>query len=542
MANILSTLCEQIEDLRSDFELTLELQRGNGCNTGEVASLGERFASAVRPLLTPELYGGAALPAAFPAVERAYAAWKSVAAALEETLEMAYAGEVPRSNLLLDEVRAGLVEQVGEPLAVCYTDLHRKWRTHLAARPWDAFRNDEPPGHIDADSLERSLGALARGDELDVEDALTHLSGELRHAFADFIAANPEHIDDLEINLWRRPEILIAGDYWGRRKQTRLLSVLRENASERFASVIEALESMFTPAAPGAASVIDAIGRVPEQQRPRFYRCLMLHPDYEVRRYAAGNADAGSLWKVITPRDVPCATILTLLERLNGSNTATVMHQKIFFDTIYRRLLSLGTRSDVLYARGIVRILTRMNFFLEDRYFSRLMVLLDYLEAKERAHGIVDGLMPEYIRRLDEQKQKAGSVPSEEPSFEGVPLVVLRKLARDGHFWSLLSTHPIVKVARETIAHITSSERATRVASNHRANQEVLRAIGKRRNLFVPMSARVALLSNPRTPVQVSLDYLSELTPRDIESLLRRSTLHPELRAALRNRLTVATP
>jgi hypothetical protein len=268
----------------------------------------------------------------------------------------------------------------------------------------------------------------------------------------------------------------------------------------------------------------------------------MLHPDYEVRRFAAGNADSNSIWKVITPRDVPCATILTLLEQIAGSSsTTTAMHQKIFFDTIYRRLLSLGTRSDVLYARGIVRILTKMDFFLEDRYFKRLMTLLDYLEAKERSHGIVDGLMPDYIRRLDEQKQRTGDVPSEDPSFEGVPLVVLRKLARDGHFWNLLSTHPIVKIARETVPHINSTERAVRVASNHRANQEVLRAVGKRRDLFAPMSARVALLTNPRTPVPVSLDYLAELTSRDVEALLRRSTVHPELRAALRNRLTMAS-
>jgi hypothetical protein len=34
---------------------------------------------------------------------------------------------------------------------------------------------------------------------------------------------------------------------------------------------------------------------------------------------------------------------------------------------------------------------------------------------------------------------------------------------------------------------------------------------------------------------------LAELTVRDIESLLRRSTLHPELRSALRNRLTVTS-
>jgi hypothetical protein len=538
VANILSTLSNQIEELRSEMELTLELQRGGGCDIDEIRTLGERFANAVRPFLTPEHYGGAALPSAFPAVAAAYSAWQAVRGALQDTLDMAYENAVPRSNLLLDDVRADLTERVGEPLALCYTELHGRWRAHVSSRPWDAFQNEKPPAHLDGDQLERALGALARGDELDVEDALDDLAGDLRYAFADFVATHPELVDDLEINLWRRPEILIAGDYWGRRKQTRLLPVLREHASERLSWALGAIEGMFTPTAPGSASVIDALRKVPEQHRPRFYRCLMLHPDYEVRRYAAGNADANSVWKVLTPREVPCATILTLLERLSGATTTSTMQHKIFFDTIYRRLLSLDTRSDVLYARGIVRILTRMNFFIEDGYFTRLMTLLDYLEAKEKAHGIVDGLMPEYIRRLEEMKQKAGNVASEEPTFEGIPLVVLRKLARDGHFWLTLSLHPIVKIARETIRHITTSDRAVRVASNHRANQEVLRTIGKRRDLFSTAGAREALLTNPRTPVPVSLDYLADLTPRDVEALLRRSTVHPELRAALRNRLT----
>lgn len=540
MANILSTLSDQIEDIREEMVLTIELQRGEGCNLDELTALGQRFSNAVRPFLTPEHYGGAALAATFPVVEGAYVAWRSVRDVLQETLDLAYEGAVPRSNLLLDDLRGDLVEHVGEPLSMCYTELHRRWRSHLSARPWDAFQNDRAPAHADDDMLERSLGALARGDELDVEDALDVLTGDLRHAFADYITRHPRAVDDLELNLWKRPEILIAGDYWGRRKQARLLSVLRDNASDRLAWAIGTIESMFSPTAPGAASVVDALRKVPEAQRPRFYRCLMLHPDYEVRRYAAGNADVNSMWKVLTPRQVPCATILTLLERLAASSTTTVMQQKIFFDTIYRRLLSLGRRSDVLYARGIVRILTRMNFFLEDEYFRRLMALLDYLEAKEKAHGIVDGLMPQYITRLREQKQKAGSVAAEEPSFEGIPLVVLRKLARDGHFWFMLSMHPIVKIARETVRHINTTERAVRVASNHRANQEVLREIGKRRDLFAPMSARTALLSNPRTPVPVSLDYTAELTPRDVESLLRRSTIHPELRAVLRTRLAPA--
>jgi len=536
VANILSTLSEQIEDLRSELVLTIELQRGDGCDPAIVGVLASRFGDAVRPFLASELHSGPGLGAAFPAVEGAYGAFQSVRAVFQETLDMAYTGAVPRKNLLLDEVWGDLEERVGEPLSMSYTELRGKWRSHLEARPWDAYQNDAPPAHLDQAPLEASLGALARGDELDVEDALGRLTGDLRHAFADFVATHPNRVPDLELNLWKRPEILVAGDYWGRRKQTRLLSVLRENSSRQFAWAMGMLESLFTPTAPGTASVVDLLRKVPDEQRPRFYRCLMLHPDYEVRRYAAGNADINSMWKVITPQSVPCATILTLLEQMIGSKQYTVPQHKIFFDTIYRRLLTLGTRSDVLYARGIVRLLTRLDFFLEDAYFARLMTLLDYLEAKEKAHGIVDGLMPGYIAHLKAQKDKKGTVQSDEPSFEGIPLVVLRKLARDGHFWLLLSTHPIVKIARETVTHINTSQRAVRMAQNHRTNQEVLRAVGKRRDLFASTTARLTLLGNPRTPLAVSMDYLSDLSHHDVEALLRKGSVHPELRAHLRGR------
>jgi len=262
----------------------------------------------------------------------------------------------------------------------------------------------------------------------------------------------------------------------------------------------------------------------------------MLHPDYEVRRYAANNVDINSIWKVITPESVPCAAILTLLERLVGSSRYTTAQRKIFFDAVYRRLLTLSGRSDVLYARGIVRIFVKLNFFLEDSYFLKLSALLDYLAAKERAHRIHDGLLDDYISRIKTEKEKAGHIPTEEPTFDGIPLVVLRRLARDGHFWKTLIAHPIAKIARETVPHVSTRDRALLVATNHRTNAEVLRGLGRKRDLFNTHSARMALLSNPQTPVAVSMGYFADLTPADVEALLRRSTMHPALRTQLRIR------
>jgi hypothetical protein len=46
----------------------------------------------------------------------------------------------------------------------------------------------------------------------------------------------------------------------------------------------------------------------------------------------------------------------------------------------------------------------------------------------------------------------------------------------------------------------------------------------------------MALLANPRTPVAVSMAYFADLSAADVEALLRRSTVHPELRTQLRLR------
>jgi hypothetical protein len=541
MAGFLPVTSDRIVDLASELVLSLELQRGEGCDltaTGQATTrLIDLMHGAVVAAEDIERPGATArVDDVARMVQAAYVNWKNVDAALAQTIRLAYENQIPRSNLLLDDIRTSLRQQAGEPVAQAYTTLRRRWADHVDSRPWDSYR-DRAPAHVERDALESALSALARGDDLDVEDAMTAITGDLRYAFADHIAAHPNDAEDIEIGLWKRPEILVAGDFWGHAKRLRLVDVIAENGSERSRATAGLLSTFFASNQKGAASVVRGIHDVHESQRERFTRCLMLHPDYEVRRYAVNNTDIASVWKVVTPENVPCATILTLLERLVGSSRYTTAQRKIFFDTVYRRLLTLTSRSDVLYARGIARILVKLNFFLEDRYFQRLIALLDYLSVKEQAHGIQDGVLSEYSARIRHDKQRAGSVMGEEPGFDGIPLVVLRKMARDGHYWHLLVTHPVAKIARELVPHISTRDRALVTARNHRVNPEVLRGLGRRRELFSGHSARMALLANPQTPVAVSTNYLSDLSLQDVEALLRRSTVHPELRHILRTRL-----
>jgi len=538
MASFLPATTERIDDLASELVLSLELSRGEGCDLTATARAADRFAHAVHgAIIAAEELDRAGSTARVDEMCRtvgdAYEKWKRVDAAFAQTIRLAYEHQVPRENLLLDDIHANLRRRAGEPVAEAYTDLRARWAAHVASHPWDTFMN-RAPQHADRGALETSLAALARGDDLDVEDALVEITGPLRHAFADHIRTHAEDIPDLEIGLWRRPEILVAGDYWGHPRRVRLLDVLAEYAPDRSKGAATMLAGFFTPATKGAAAVIHALHGVPDTHRERFARCLMLHPDYEVRQYAANNVDINSIWKVVTPESVPCATILSLLERMVGSSRYTTAQRKIFFDTVYRRLLTLTNRSDVLYARGIARIFVKLNFFLEDAYFHKLSALLDYVAAKERAHQIHDGLLDDYAARVRAEKDRAGTVAGEDPSFDGIPLVVLRRLARDGHYAHMLMTHPITKIARETVPHLSTRDRALTTAGNHNVNPEVLRGLGRKRDLFSGHSARMALLSNPRTPVAVSMGYFPDLTMADVEALLRRPTVHPELRTQLR--------
>ncbi len=476
-------------------------------------------------------------------VEDAYAAWREIDTAFRETFALAYDGAIPRQNLLADDTHLELRQRIGDPIAALYNRLYSLWTDHLDGRPWDAHLAENLT-HADTDQLDNNLHSLVHGDHLDVEDALSTLTGPLRYAFAHYLKRQKEPLEMLEESLWMRPEIIVINDYWQYHPQVRLLDLLRRTSRPKYSGVFAKIQDFFaddsSTATNGAAErIVENVRQSPPDEKDTYMRCLMLHPNTEIRRYAVTNVNPDGFWKVVTPEAVPLATILSMLEKVVGSNQYDEDFQKVFFHAVHRRLLSAASRSEILYARGIVRILARLPFFVEDHYFEKLMNVADYLTAKEKQYHIGDGLLDGYITTLRKEKDKTGTLETHSPGFTSIPAVVLRKLARDGHFWFELSMHPMFKIARETIHHINSPDRALRIAHNHGTNQDVLRTIGKNRGLFNTRTAKLALLTNPRTPPTVSFNYLLDLSQQDKESLLRRSTVHPEIRQQLRDRLRV---
>ena len=426
MATFLPSATEQFDDLKSEMIMTLELQRGEGCDVDGVPGDGR----AARPCgarcggsFSRRRRGNRQPPSSVGHLKTLRTCTNTGAHSttwFQDTLGLAYRNRVPRHNLMLNQAHADLRRRVGGPIAELYTRVRSEWRRHVAVRPWDEHRVENRP-HLDARKLDDALTALARGDELDAEDAINNLCGPLRSAFADFLTTNPD-TNDLEVGLWRRPELLVAAEYWTSDRQVPLIQALAKTASPRFGVAFSTLSSFFEGTAKigrgdDGKPITDKLARVPEAQRERFFRCLLMHPSYEMRRYAANNVTIDSYWQVLTTPDVPCATILTLLEQIVGSNLYTTSQRKVFFDVTYKRLLSVTAKSDVLYTRGIVRILSKLNFFLEDDYFSKLMGLLDYLVAKERHFGVEDSTLGRLHQSLVRGKTTHRTTEKRAPRF-----------------------------------------------------------------------------------------------------------------------------
>lgn len=473
-------------------------------------------------------------------IEVSFSHWGTVMTAFRKTLDMAYEGAIPKDHLLLDSVFTKLQTQVGEPLASLHSRLRAMWTEHLSNAPWDAYLGGD--FQTEAEELNDSLRSLMHGDHLDVEDAIEGLTGPMRYTFANFLENREDAYDMIEESLWMRAEIVVMNDYWRMVSPVRLLDVIARKGRTECANSFAKVQNFFTTGntngtLAAAEGIVNDVKKIRHDMRDPYLRCLMLHPDHEVRRYATNNIDIEGFWKVVTPQVVPCATILSMLETVVGSRNYDENFQKVFFNSIYRRLFSLASRAEVLYARGIVRILMQLSFFMEDTYFEKLLRLVDYVSAKEKQFNVVDNMLDEYLAQLRTEKQAVGNIKSDAPNLANIPPVVLRKLARDGHYWYDLSMHPMFKIARETITHINTPARALRIANCHGANQDVLRAVGRNRAFFNTLPAKTALLTNPRTPPTVSLNYIVDFGRTEIERLLRKSTIHPELRMQLRSRL-----
>ena len=93
-----------------------------------------------------------------------------------------------------------------------------------------------------------------------------------------------------------------------------------------------------------------------------------------------------------------------------------------------------------------------------------------------------------------------------------------------------------VSMAAVTSPKMTENE-AARVASSKQVSEEILRYIGNRREWLGNYEVKRALVFNPKTPIGVSLKFLSHMRPNDLRAIARSRNIPASLKATATQRM-----
>jgi hypothetical protein len=119
-----------------------------------------------------------------------------------------------------------------------------------------------------------------------------------------------------------------------------------------------------------------------------------------------------------------------------------------------------------------------------------------------------------------------------------VPLPVQRRLARRGHFLSRFICHPIDGIALECLSYLVARENVIEFVKSPNINARLLAELAKEKRLFQRDDARLALVSNPRTPANVVLQHIPLLRGYQLRELQRSRDANSVARAYAQRQLT----
>ena len=270
--------------------------------------------------------------------------------------------------------------------------------------------------------------------------------------------------------------------------------------------------------------------------RETILRTMLFHPAQSYRSFATGELAPSKFWSVTSYPHVPVAALREISERL-GADDMTDDYRRVFFDCTFARLMDVRDEAEVRFAREVINRYFTFDFFLEDNYFTKLQTLNQSVEKHEKRFGIDDAFFKRSVAAFLDEKERAGSKKTKLPkSFVEIPLTVQRKLAREGHYLSLFIRHPHAKIALETVRFLDTSAKIEKVLRVRTTNRHVVRAIAKKDDLMSAYPTRLALVSNPHTPVEISLKHLPGIRAGDMRRLAASRDISPELGANLRKR------
>jgi len=395
----------------------------------------------------------------------------------------------------------------------------------------------EEPSH-EVESQTPFLECLARLDgvhEIDRNDALVELLRRHQHQLVAHLirgaAQQDPMLEHLLDTLWRNAEIVLLDDYFFSSRRSKLSSFIELADPYPVAVRFRRLLRLFKPGPTGYPAAADALAMVEtnDSEHYRVYlKALVVHPLEEYRRHAAAQLDPTEFWTIVTFPQAPLPALVTIIEQLSHPDVSDDQ-RKVFFDCTLRTLAAARGQEPIKAVRRILNTLFTFDFFVEDEYFRKIISLNQLVEHQEALSGRPSAHFHQSIQLLKEQKRRVGEKAARSPSFDRIPLTVQRMLAREGFYTQLFARHPDAKIALETLRFLNSPDKAAQALKFPNINTMLLSELAKRDHLFRTRAARIALISNPHTPLRAVYGYVPLMNGEDLRRLATSRDVNPEI-------------
>lgn len=365
----------------------------------------------------------------------------------------------------------------------------------------------------DGDDVAEILKALQGDDEL------ARYEGTLR-AIGNSISCNAllarlKHLSSADLEtvvagLWSHVDtILMEGEGQTRGVFEAVLS-LAINPQQR--SRWDLVKRAFSRAVLDAgehAYLLAGIEAEPDDARRVIGRCLIVHPDRNVRQMALEWLQPDDVWYALANERLPPWWLREMWNNIQARVPEDIL--KIFFIATRERLGRCRYAHHVAPTVELVKDFFGVRGFHEDSVFGRLVQLGEDVKRDAIRYGLLLDLDAEFIKVFEAFRSTGRAPDSIMSSWHTVPLAVQRLLARRGHFLGHFVDNPQDLIALECLPHVRSRGNISEVIKHGNLNRRLLVELAKDRTMFMQEDDRLHLVMHPRATPPIVQSYMGTL-------------------------------
>ncbi|MCP4500789.1 MAG: serine/threonine protein kinase [Deltaproteobacteria bacterium] len=454
---------------------------------------------------------------------------------------------------ILKEFRAGNVEGFPDYLGAIWTRISGQLNAlkekmgHLV-EPLDERKEHTNPfaknpfldAEVEEDDLVDSLlQQLLAEDELGALDAFQRLRKKHNSWLVSVLTEvyNQEILRKLCRGLWRFAPALLVDELLPSFGGTRLLPLLLRHEGQHEVQGFVSLGKAFAWNGNEACDIFSIIESLDAEDQTKACECLMWHPRQDVVQEVLQRLKPSQMWHLIASEQTSVKVVHDIFEniKLKVGNE----YLKVFFLCSKETLLR-SPPEFFLSAFQLLQSFFHISCFHEDDVFEDLLetdrilrqrfTMATKKEPEHLSHVEIDAGIEGLYQSRTAFVAKGTRDAMPPSSFKDVPLPILRRIAREGHFLFYFISHVNERVARETLPHLMRLEDVTRFLRVPTIQRIVLLELAKNKRFFRTDVARQALLQNPKTPAVVARGYLPLLPHEQVRLLAKNRHIGAEVR------------